>query len=373
METYRLKSRLVENNKEFVIQTANDVNQGEISSTVYVNQQETERIDCPYPQGISPEDLLSLIKMTHSEKKKELEALLENYHKVKAGNDPEMLYHLGVAFYYKRLYHEAEELLQAAVTHDPNHHQAYNYLGMTQLALNKPAEAIHSCQQAVQRCPGYADYRNNLGEALLSQRSCREAIKEFEEAIRINLYYADAYLNLGLGLLLQALMEGEKSSPVYVIRRATDCLKKASLISSDYDQATFDQGLQALQGADFRRAFTIFHRLREDKKEKHRREYAAFYVKLATHPEGVTEEVINDRIRFLEAEISKNPTYIDLYVELGKCFLERAKLSWYKGVEQYQKAVELNPSLAKAQYCCDEAEKGYDELTTILSRIAEKN
>jgi tetratricopeptide (TPR) repeat protein len=373
METYRLKSKLVENDKEFVIQTINDVNQGEISSTVYVNQQQLERTGWPYPQGITPEEVLSLVKMTHGEKKKELETLLENYRKVISGHDPEMMYHLGVAFYYKRLYNEAEELLRSAVALDPDHHQAYNYLGMTQHALNKPAEAVEACRHAVQKCPGYADYRNNLGEALLSNRSCHDAIKEFEEAVRINLYYADAYLNLGLAHTLQALVEGEKHPPADTIRRATDYFKKASLICTDYDPSVFNEGLQALQEADFRRAFSIFHRLRENKKEKHRREFAAFYVKLAMHPEFVTEEVINDRIRFLEAEITKNPTYIDLYAELGRCLLERAKFSWHRGLEQYRKALDLNPSLTKARYCCDEAEKEYENICATLGRIVEKN
>ena len=373
METYRLKSKLVENNKEIVIQTVNDVNQGEIASTVYVNQEEMERVSCPYPEGINPEEMLSLVKLTHGEKKKELETLLENYHKVVTGSDPEQMYHLGVAFYYKRLYREAEELFKTAVAFNPDHHQALNYSGLVQLAVNKPAEAIESCTAAVQKRPAYADYRNNLGEVLLASRSCQPAIRELEEAIRINLYYADAYLNLGLALILRAILEEDKVSPANVIRRASDCFKKASLIASDYDATTLDQGIEALQSADFRRAFSLFQRLRDDKKEKHRREFAAFYVKFAMHPDWVTEEVVNDRIRFLEAEIGKNPSYIDLYAELGRCLLERAKYSWQRGVDKYKKVVELNPSLARAVYCRDEAEREYENICATLSKIVEKS
>jgi tetratricopeptide (TPR) repeat protein len=373
METYRLRSKLVENNKEFLIQTVNNFNQGEISSTVYVNQEETERVSCPYPEGINPEEMLSLVKLTHEEKKKELETLLDNYRKVIAGSDPELMYHLGVAFYYKRLYREAEELFQKAIALDPEHHQAYNYLGMAHLALNKIAEGIESCTIAVQKCPGYADYRNNLGEVLLANRSCGQAISEFEEAIRINLYYGDAYLNLGLALILNAVIEESQTSIPGVVKAATDNFKKASLICADYNTAAFNEGLEALQKADFRRAFSIFHHLREDKKEKHRREFASFYLKFAMHPDWITEEVVNERIRFLESEIEKNPSYIDLYAELGRCLLERAKFTWQRGVDKYRKAAELNPSLSKAQYSLDEAEKEYENICAALGKISEKS
>ncbi|MFQ6008492.1 MAG: tetratricopeptide repeat protein [Candidatus Zixiibacteriota bacterium] len=373
METYRLRSKLVENKKEFVIQTINNSNEGEILSTVYANQEETEKVSCPYPESMSQEDLLSLVKSTHEEKKKELELLLDNYRRVIAGNDPELLHHLGVAFYYRRLYREAEELFQKAVSLNPDHHRAYNYLGMTYLALNRIVEGIESCTVAVQKCPGYADYRNNLGELLLANRSCRQAISEFEEAIRINLYYGDAYLNLGLARVLNAIIENDPNSLPGVVRVATDNFKKASLIYADYDTAAFTQGLEALQRADLRRAFSIFHRLREDKKEKHRREFASFYVKFAMHPDWITEEVVNERIRFLESEIKKNPSYIDLYAELGHCLLQRAKFSWQRGVEKFRKAAELNPSLSKAQCSLDEAEREYDNICAALRKISEQS
>lgn len=373
METYRLKSKIVENDKEFVIQTSNDVNLGTISSTVYVDQEVAEEVDYPYPQGMGPEEVLSLVKATHGDKKKELETLMQTYRKVISGSDSNMMYHLGTAFYYKRFYHEARELFQAAVTLNPEHHQAYNYLGMTHLTLGMAAEAVEFCTKAVQMRPGYADYRNNLGEALLANRSCRPAIKEFEEAIRINLYYSDAYLNLGLAHLLNRLVGSDSASSSCVVSSATDCFKKASLIYPDYNAINFEEGLQTLQGSDLKRAFSLFEKVRDTKKEKHRREFAAFYLKFALHPDWVSEEVINDRIRFLQAEIGKNPTYVDLYTELGRCLLERAKLSWQGGIEQYKKAVAINPSLAGVHQCLDAAEKEYDNVCQVLSKIVDKS
>ncbi len=373
METYHLKSKLVENDKEFVIQTNNDANLGAILSTVYVDGQVTEKVKCPHPQGINPEELLSLVKLTHQDQKREIETLLDAYRKASAGTNGDMMYHLGVAFFYKRLYEEARQLFQAAVALNRDHHQAFNYLGMTQSALNMVVEAIESCSIAVEKRPAYADYRNNLGEALLANSSCRRAIRELEEAIRINLYYADAYFNLGLAYVLDALNTEGTAPRADLPAKAADCFKKASVIYPDYEAGLMDQATTALHQSDLKRAFSGFLKVREAKKERHRREFATFYMKFVTYPDWASEEVIGDRIRFLQAEIEKNPTYVDLYTELARCYLEYAKLSWQEGLRQYKKTLQINPSLSRAQLCHDKVEREYENMRSLLTDIAEKS
>ena len=102
METYRLHSKVVENDKEFVIQTTNDAHSGTVASTVYINGVAAETLECPHPSEISPEEVLSLVKLTHDEKKKEVELLLKAYIKVISQGNPELMHHLGCAFFYKR-------------------------------------------------------------------------------------------------------------------------------------------------------------------------------------------------------------------------------------------------------------------------------
>ena len=213
METYRLKSRLVENNKEYVIQTSNDTNLSTVSSVIYINGEEAETIRCPLPMEVSSEEILSLVKLRHGEMKRELESLLEAYRRVLGGSDPQKMYHLGTAFFYKQFYLESRQLFMAATKADSQFHQAFNYLGLAESALGHHEEAVRACRIAVEKRPGYADYRNNLGEALLSTSACKPAIDEFEEAIRINLYYGDAHFNLGLALILNGL-EQQDTKPV---------------------------------------------------------------------------------------------------------------------------------------------------------------
>ncbi|HWR84182.1 MAG TPA: tetratricopeptide repeat protein [Candidatus Deferrimicrobium sp.] len=371
METYRLKSKLVENDKEFVIHTSNDTNQGAVLSTIYVDGQLTEKVTYPHPLEIKPEEVLSLVRVTHEEQKKEIETLLDAYRKALAGADVKMLYHLGTAFFYKRFFEEAKQLFEAAILLDPQDHQALNHLGMTQLALNEVTAAVDTCAKAVEKRPNYADYRNNLGEAHLAAGNARQAVRELEDAIRINLYYGDAYLNLGLAYVLEALSSGP-APRADLPEKAVDCFKKAGMIHADYEPALLEQGLNALYKSDFRQTYQTMLTVREARKERHRREFATFYMKYVLYPGWISEETLADRIQFLRGEIQKNPTYVDLYPELGRCLLEYARLSWYGALQQYQRALQINPSLASAQRYLPDLEREYESLCSVVNSLAEK-
>jgi tetratricopeptide (TPR) repeat protein len=310
--------------------------------------------------------------MTHDEKKKEVELLLKAYQKVISEGNPELMHHLGCAFYYKRFYGEACELFRAAVMLRPDYHEAHSFLGLTELALGRPQEAVDALQKAVQRQPNYADYHNNLGMAYLKADSCGKAVAEFERALRINLYYADAYYNLGRALISNAISRESTELFNNLVSRATDYFKKAQLINSDYSGMNFEQGLEHLRTSELDRSRELFDALYDQVKEKHRQGFATYYMKFVLYPEWVSERVITDRIAFLENEIAKNPTYVDLYADLAHCFLEVSRINWKKGIEQYHKALEINPSLSRVRASVETAEDTMGELVRALSVIADK-
>ncbi|PWB67853.1 hypothetical protein C3F09_12735 [candidate division GN15 bacterium] len=373
METYRLSSKLRDREREYLIQTANDSSIGSVATTTYVDGILTEAVNCPHPSDIRPQDVLSLVKLTHEEKKKEIEALLQTHRRVMDGGDPEMMYQLGTAFYYKGFLQESRELCLAALKMNSEHHQSYNQLGMTELALGSTANAIAAGLEAVKRRPRFADYHNNLGEAYLAESDFRAAVVQFEEAIGINLYYADAYFNLGLTHL--AAVVARTPDPVAAERMAAkivDSFHKASLIHPAYLTPQFTLGMEAVKGHVFDRALNQFRTVREAKKESHRQEFAGFYMKFILFPEWVSEKVVQERIAFLQQEIEKNPMYVDLQVDLAHCFLEQARMSWQKGIEHYQRSAGMNPALTRIQTSLDHIERAYQQMCTALGKVLEK-
>ncbi|MBD3403606.1 hypothetical protein GF420_11975 [candidate division GN15 bacterium] len=372
METYRLSSKLRENESEYLIQTANDANLGSVSTTIYINGVVAERVTRPHPQQIDPEEVLTLVKSSHGEKKKEIESLLTAYRQAIQSAEPDTMYHLGTAFYFKGFYAEARELFYQTASTGTEHHQAYNFLTITELALNNPDEAVHSGKRAVSMRPRFADYRNNYGEALLAVDDFRGAIEQFSEAIAINMYYGDAYFNLALAYIVQAIREPNRDKWPARSNQITDYLKKAALIYEDYRGPRYDSAIEALHRGELREALTTLKTIRETKREATRKEFAAFHTRFLLVPGWMTERAIADRIAFLKAEINKNPTYVDLYAELSQCYLEQAKMAWQKAIENYRKTTEINPSLRRAQAALSETETVYEHICATLGRITEK-
>lgn len=373
METYRLKSKLVEHNREFVIQTSNSSDPGIVSTVVYVDGDPTGTVQSLHPSDVSSEEVLALVKMKHEEMKKEVETLLEAYRVVRAEGDSLKLHHLGMAFFYKQFYNEARELFEQATRIDPQMHQTHNQLGLTYLALGQLPQATQAGSVAVQAQPGFADYRNNLGAAFLAVCSYKRAVIELEEAIRINLYYADAYFNLGLALIRNALGGDDTSMFENVLTKSSDYFKRAALIQPDYETESFQKGLQAIAQSDLKKANALLSSVQQTRKERHRQDFTTFYMRYVMYPEWISEEAVVERIAFLHGELDKNPSYVDLYSELGRCYFEQSRLCWQKGLEQYRRVVEMNRSLSRLASDLDETTSQYKEMCSLLSRIMQRS
>lgn len=372
METYRLNSRLVENEREYIIQTSNDVALGSVSSDVFVDGILADSVKLPHPEQIRPEEVLTFVETAHDETKKEVEALLKAYRDVMHSANAEMMFHLALAFFYKKFYNEANELLAAAVSLNPDYHEAYNFLGQTELALGRHDEAVVAAESAVSKRPEYADYRNNLGEALLVCRSLARAQEEFDKAISINLYYSDAYFNYGLAMILLALDEDNSQVRPNYLTKAHEYFTKASLTYPDYKTAIFARGLESLLRGDLKHAFNLLARVREEKRFQHGRRYSMYHMKFALYPQWVTEKALQDRISFLQDEISKNPSYIDLHIELSRCYLEQARIAWRKGIDSFKKTLDINPSLTKLAANVERAEDAYEVIGDTIQKISQR-
>ncbi|MEW6015354.1 MAG: tetratricopeptide repeat protein [Candidatus Zixiibacteriota bacterium] len=372
MDSYRLDSRIVDNEKEYLIQTVNDVRQGVIKTSFFVNGELMDASVMPHSEEMSENEILNLVKTTHGDKKSELEYLLKSYRNILEEGRPEMMFHLGSALFYRRMYPEARQLFQSAVKIRHDYHEAYYFLSQTELMANHIDAAVKAGLKAVEIRPQFADYRNILGEAFMAAGSCRRAVIEFEDAIKLNIYYADAYFNLALAYTLNAVTKEDFNLYTDLTTKTMDLLNKAVLINPDYKTSTFDEAVAALTNGELKRAFALFKGVRDEKKEKQRQGKAAHFHRFLMYTEWLSQSNIDDRIKQLQNEIDRNPSYVDLYYELGACYLHQAKFAWQKSIEQFKKALEINPSLAKAKRSLELSEENYLKLTDAIFDITEK-
>lgn len=372
MDSYRLDSRIVDNEKEYLIQTVNDVRQGVIKTSFFVNGELMDASIMPHSEEMSENEILNLVKTTHGDKKSELEYLLKSYRNILEEGRPEMMYHLGTALFYRRMYPEARQLFQCAVKIRHDYHEAYYCLSQTELMSNHIDAAVKAGLKAVEIRPQFADYRNVLGEAFMAAGSCRRAVIEFEDAIKLNIYYADAYFNLALAYTLNAVTKEDFNLYTDLTTKTMDLLNKAVLINPDYKTSTFDEAVAALTNGELKRAFALFKGVRDEKKEKQRQGKAAHFHRFLMYTEWLSQSNIDDRIKQLQNDVDRNPGYVDLYYELGACYLHQAKFAWQKSIEQFKKALEINPSLAKAKRSMELSEENYLKLTDAIFDITEK-
>ncbi len=372
METYRLNSKLVENDREFLIQTANDISRKTVSSEIYVNGHMAEEVRFPHPENIGADEILSLVKSTHSETKRDVESLLKAYRAVMASGNTAAMHQVANAFYYRRFLGEARDVLIAVIEIDDQQHQAYNLLAMSEHALGNAECAVEAARVAVSLKPEYADYRNNMGLALIATREYDAAVKEFEKATSINMYYSDAYFNCGLALLLNAIDQRNTNLFANVLSRSLDYFNKAALIYPQFKTSDFDRGVAHLNAHELEQACELFTRVRDTKTEQHRRKHASYVMKAALSPHWLSEQAVEERIVFLMREIEHHPTYSDYQSELGQCYLERAHLTWKKAIEQYAKTLEQNPALQKVSDNLDLAEKVHEQMREVIETIVRK-
>jgi len=373
METYQLKSKIVENGKEFLIQTINDLHDGVIKTNLFESGELIDASFMPHLKDVSEDEILRLVKSAHEEKKAEMEYLLTSFKQTLESGRPQAMYHLGTALFYKKMYQESFQLFEMASKLKEDYHEVFFFLCKTCQRLGKAKGAIQYGEKAVSMRGNFADYHNSLGEAFLMAKSCKRALIEFETAVEKNIYYAEAYYNIALTYILNAVVKEDYQMSSDLFGKCNDLFKKAGLIQPDYKNDPYHDGIDAFNSSDFKRAYALLKKVRDDRKNRQRAEKAALFNKIHLYTDWVSKESVSERVKFLESEIDKNPNYVDLYHELGVCYLYEARNSWKKGIEYFEKALSINKELHKSKRGLDLAREKYLHISDAVIDIASKD
>jgi tetratricopeptide (TPR) repeat protein len=369
MESYRLKSKVSANDKEFLVQTVNDASQKSVVSSLFVDGKILEISRYPHDEKITDQEILKIVQSTHDVKKSELEQLLSMRQKVTGSGDADLMLNLGITFYCKRIYDEARELFATILELKPDHHQAANYLGLACLEQSDFKEAVKSLALAVELRPAYADYHNNYGEALLEAEFCQRAVEELETALKLNTYYADAYFNLGIAYIFNAIKREDFEMYSNMREKTTDLFDRAALISPEFKTVQYDEAREVFRLNDLPRALNLFKAVRSYKKELSRQRFSGFYLRFLLYSDWADEKTVVDRIRFLKEKIAINRNYVDLRQELAYCHLQQARLNWKKAIDQFREAYEMNPRLSKAEKGLERAEEFAETMKEVVAEI----
>jgi tetratricopeptide (TPR) repeat protein len=348
-QAYRLNTRLATGDKEYLIQTINDHHSSRVVSSVFSDGELLDTFEEKFDASLKNDDLKRLVNSTHEDRTRELGQLIALYQNSSKNEDPRSLDYLAQALFYKRMYLEALKLLERAVSLDPEYHEGLSHLGIVQLELNKFPDACQSFAKAVELRPKYADYHNGLGEAFLALDSCKRAVIEFDEALKINVYYGEAYLNLALAYMLNAIRREDFNLFANQEEMTGNALEKAEVIMPDIVDQDFQEGQKYFRKGDLEKAFAKFLTCREKRKQLKYSEASNFYLKFMLNADNLNEKIITRRIKYLQSALSNNPHYADLHYELAVAYTLLGRFIHGKSIEEYKKALALNPEFEKAR------------------------
>lgn len=370
MENYRLKSKVSVADKEFLVQTINDPEKHTVVNSLFIDGRMLEMISFPHSDEMSEEDVLSRVKLTHGEKKQELEHLLSMYQQASQSGDSDMMFSLARAFYGKNMFDYARNLFESVLSLKADHFEAYNYLGLTCLALGVPEEASRKLSRAVELRPQFADYHNNYSVALLESGFCRRAMEQCEAALKLNIYYADAYFNLGIAFVANSVTREDYEMYSSHLQKSLEMFERAAMIDPEFRSQRYEEACELLKRNDPGRSLNLFKAIRDEKRESASKRISGDFVLFQLTAGQSGHQTIDDRIEYLKNELKKNPNYVDYHHEMALCYLQKSRIDWQMAIDQFQKACQLNPKLTKSQIGFDKADQFLNSLTLSISEIA---
>jgi|GEM_PF-4898413 len=231
--------------------------------------------------------------------------------------DGRFLNGLGLFFYSRNLWPEAEELLSGAIQARTDYSEAYQNLSRVYLKMGLPEKSVELLEQAVRLNPHFADLQNALGWVYLECARHQDARRHLKSALELNPNYQEAHLNLCLSFL----QVGEHSTIDHNVPappEGVESLKRAA--SQD---PTLSHKIQKISSwEDVSRQYLIL----KDKQSRRdttnlRAECELVYARFMKDRKNLPPEVLGSFVTRLEDKIKRGYNYADLRNYLGTFYL----------------------------------------------------
>ena len=335
---------------EFFLKTATNDRQQQIVSSFFRNGTLLESRTRELNPDWSSEALRARTREFHNEKKNEIQMLLQLSEKLRDSDQAEIKNLLGMAFMRRGMHEEAIVEFEEAIVLNAKLSMVYNNLGRAYLAMNRNDEAIAVLEQAVAMSPDYADFHNNLGSAYLKKEHCKKAVDQFLRATDSNPYYADAYFNLARAYVLNALTKEDFALSINCHQKVGDSIEKAAKINPSYRNEHVNQAEVFLKQKKYEEAYKALEAsLAKVVVPTDMAFIMDFYLHVIYHSENLSSRHIWRHIRQLQEVIEKYPNYADLYNHLGVAYVIMSKFVNHKAIQQFEKAMKINPEFERAR------------------------
>jgi predicted O-linked N-acetylglucosamine transferase (SPINDLY family) len=252
---------------------------------------------------------------------------------------------------------EAEAHYRAALAKDPDHVDAWHFLGVIALQRGDPAQAVHLISNALSRNASNAAAYNNLGNALAALGKRLESLSAYLEAIALEPESADALCNLGnafrsLGKLEKAIGCYQRALAITPDLQPAQAGLKSALEEAAPRGAAPAQGVDPSE-ADIRRGLLLQEQGRIDEAIEC---YRAILGLRAEVPEAhfnlgnayKDQGRLDEAIASFQQALALAPDFAAAHANLGSAFLQQGRQR--EALICFGKAIALEPELAEAHF-----------------------
>ncbi len=345
--------------RKFHIQTASNFSKGIARCEVFEEGQlittqvvEFERRRAHDEQSME-QRIRSIVSSLHQETVDEIELLFHISDKVKRLRHAPSNIKLGLIFLYNNLIRDAIEQFETALSIDPDSTAALNNLGLAYIKLGKNAKAIQYLIKALEKGNAYADVYYNLGLAYLNEKQHLKALKNFHEALRINPKYLKAKYNLAIVYLESIITDKSDHQlppPSIRLERAIQQLHKLKNSELKGFDEIYSKVLHAAEHSDLATAVELLVNQRDKvfPEEVLGLIGIDFYLKFMYGGRGLSDDIIRRFEKKLLKAVEKHPDYPDLWNNLGIVHLIQCRNLFLQALNEFDKALEINPAFEKA-------------------------
>ncbi|NOY78999.1 MAG: tetratricopeptide repeat protein [Calditrichaeota bacterium] len=353
METLGLNETLVIDQRKFYIETNYIDEENRVVSHVFENGMLLETRERNLYSEVKEEHIQESVKELQRESVRRMEVLFYVQKKVWRKKHALSYNKLGVVFLQKNLIADAKKNFQEAIAIDEDLIDAQKNLAIAFIKNQEFDQALKVLNRAIEKEPNFPDLHNYKGIALLGKKNFLDSIQAFETALSLSENYPLAHLNMGLTYL-----SGLVESPIHpqllpLEERQQKCLehlKRAADLDRDLRMPEFDSVIRLVQDSQFREALDELLEIHSSRAFRLNSVLEnEFYLNFMFGGKSKDEQAVETYIENLKAEIARYPRYPDLHNNLGVAYLIQCRNLFLRALEEFRRAIKLNPNYKLAK------------------------
>ena len=345
--------------RKFHFQTATQSSKGKIRCEIFEDGRMLSKAEVDFERRAGNRNqtienrLKNVVESLHHEMISEVELLFKIAEKVNKMKHSPSNCKVGVMFLQNNLIEDAIKQFKQAIQTDPDYLAGYNYLGQTYIQIGEYDQAIKVYQEVMSRNGHYTDMHNNFGLALLMANQIDTAQAEFGKALKLNRNYLEAHYNMAL-LLLKSIQNDkteQKSPPPSIrIKRALEHLEQIKGKKIKVFDIVYDKLQKFLKKNNIDQCVKL---LEENRTKIFPGKISSlisinFYLKFMYGGKGLDNDTIKRYERRLNIALEENPDYADIWNNLGVVHLIQCRNLFLQALNEFNRALELNPGFEKA-------------------------